>query len=106
MAREQAHVLQDRSNRDIEGACRAPMQVECGFDDLEGPGMHLDRTRAGLGVEAANVACLIMKAHESVHRGNSAECRLHGRMHRRGSSPCSRDFHERTKQWPRLAHAI
>jgi hypothetical protein len=82
------------------------MQVERGFDDLKGPGMHFNRARPCLGVEPTDVARLIMKAHEVVHRGDGVECRLDARMHRAGCGTRDADLHECTEQRSRPANAI
>src|SRR5262249_34827407 len=41
---KQTQVLQDRRDGDVESTRRAPMEIERGFEDREGPGVHADRT--------------------------------------------------------------
>ena len=105
-ARQQAEILQHRRDADVEHARGAPMKIECHIENRVGPGMHGDRFGTGIAVEAADVAVLVVEAHEPVHRRDRCERRLDGRFHRDRRRAGDGDFDERPEQRARTAHAV
>ena len=104
-ARQQADSLQSRGDAEVEYTRGTPVQIVCDVEHLEGPPMHGDRMVEGIPVEPADIARLVVEAHEPVHGRNCRECRLDGGVHRGGWCTGDGDLDEGSEQRTRAAHA-
>ncbi len=82
------------------------MKFERDIENLEGPWMHRDGLDAGIAVEPADVAFLVVEAHEPVHGCDRRECGLDRPVHLGRRRSGNGDLDERPEQRARAADHV
>jgi hypothetical protein len=103
--REQAEPLQCRRDRDVEHSARPVVEIAGGFEHLIGPIMNLHWLRRGAPVEPADIAIGLVKAHQSMHRGDGRERGLDSSLRRVKRRSRNRNLDECAEQRTHAANA-
>jgi hypothetical protein len=103
VARQQAEILQHRSDGDVEHAGGASAKVVRDVEHFQRPGMYDEGARKRRSVEATDIARLVVEAHEAMHGRHRCEGGIRGRFQLRWR--CTRDgnLDKRSEQRARTA---